>query len=29
MGFFDKLKKVFSGSIKLDDEFFDAMDQFE
>ncbi len=27
MGFFDKLKKVFSGSIKLDDEFFDAMEE--
>ena len=27
MGFFDKLKKAFSGSIKLDDEFFDAMEE--
>ena len=27
MGFFDKLKKVFSGSINLDDEFFDAMEE--
>ena len=27
MGFFDKLKKAFSGSIKLDDEFFEAMEE--
>ena len=27
MGFFDKLKKALSGSIKLDDEFFDAMEE--
>lgn len=27
MGFFDKLKKVLSGSIKLDDEFFDMMEE--
>ena len=27
MGFFDKLKKAFCGSIKLDDEFFDAMEE--
>lgn len=27
MGFFDKLKKVLSGSIKLDDEFFDTMEE--
>ena len=27
MGFFDKLKKAFSCSIKLDDEFFDAMEE--
>ena len=27
MGFFDKLKKAFSGSIKLDEEFFEAMEE--
>ena len=27
MGFFDKLKKAFSGSIKLDDEFFETMEE--
>lgn len=27
MGFFDKLKKVFSGSIKLDESFFEAMEE--
>lgn len=27
MGFFDKLKKVFSGSIKLDEDFFEAMEE--
>ncbi|MEA4814282.1 MAG: signal recognition particle-docking protein FtsY [Oscillospiraceae bacterium] len=27
MGFFDKIKKAFSGSIKLDDEFFDTMEE--
>ena len=27
MGFFDKLKKAFSGSIKLDEDFFEAMEE--
>ncbi|HIX30982.1 MAG TPA: signal recognition particle-docking protein FtsY [Firmicutes bacterium] len=27
MGFFEKLKKAFSGSIKLDEEFFEAMEE--
>ena len=27
MGFFEKLKKAFSGSIKLDEEFFDTMEE--
>jgi fused signal recognition particle receptor len=27
MGFFDRMKKAFSGSIKLDDEFFDTMEE--
>lgn len=27
MGLFDKIKKAFSGSIKLDDEFFDTMEE--
>ena len=27
MGFFDKLKKAFSGSIKLDETFFEAMEE--
>ena len=27
MGLFDKIKKAFSGNIKLDDEFFDTMEE--
>ena len=27
MGFFEKLKKAFSGSIKLDEDFFEAMEE--
>lgn len=27
MGFFDKLKKAFSGSIRLDEDFFEAMEE--
>ena len=27
MGFFDKLKKAFSGSIKLDEDFFEVMEE--